>query len=62
MKVRIEFIYLITISDKLFIYAVIVNNYRGQLSLVSTIEKLPGRNSSGSDLENRDYDRRDQSR
>jgi hypothetical protein len=32
---------------------------RGPLSLVSTIEELLGRNSSGSGLENRKYDRGD---
>jgi hypothetical protein len=32
---------------------------RGPLSLVSTIEKLVGRNSSGSSLENREYGRVD---
>jgi hypothetical protein len=32
---------------------------RGPLSLVSTIEELLGRNSSGSDLENREYGRGD---
>jgi hypothetical protein len=32
---------------------------RGPLSLVSTTEELLGRKSSGSGLENRDYDRRD---
>jgi hypothetical protein len=32
---------------------------RGPLSLVNTIEELLGRKSSGSGLENRDYDRRD---
>jgi hypothetical protein len=31
---------------------------RGSLSLVSTIEELGGRKSSGSGLENRDYGRR----
>jgi hypothetical protein len=31
----------------------------GPLSLVSTIEKLLGRNSSGSGIENREYGRRD---
>jgi hypothetical protein len=31
---------------------------RGSLSLVSTIEELLGRKSSGSGLENRDYGRR----
>jgi hypothetical protein len=35
---------------------------RGPLCLVSTIEELLGRKSSGSDLENRDYGRRDPSR
>jgi hypothetical protein len=33
---------------------------RGPLSLVSTIEELLGRKSSGPGLENRDYGRRDQ--
>jgi hypothetical protein len=32
---------------------------RGPLSLVSTIEELPGRKSKGSGLENREYGRRD---
>jgi hypothetical protein len=32
---------------------------RGSLSLLSTIEVLLGRNSSGSGLENREYGRRD---
>jgi hypothetical protein len=32
---------------------------RGPLSLVSTIEELLGRESSGSGLEKRDYGRRD---
>jgi hypothetical protein len=35
---------------------------RGSLSLVSTTEKLLGRKSSGSGLENREYGRRDPSR
>jgi hypothetical protein len=35
---------------------------RGPLSLVSTIEELLRRKSSGSGLENRDYGRRDPSR
>jgi hypothetical protein len=34
---------------------------RGPLSLVSTIEELPERNSSASGLENQEYGRRDQS-
>jgi hypothetical protein len=34
----------------------------GALSLVSAIEQLLGRKSSGSDLETREYDRRDPSR
>jgi hypothetical protein len=35
---------------------------RGPLSLVSTIEELLGRKSSGSGLEDREYGRRDPSR
>jgi hypothetical protein len=35
---------------------------QGPLSLVSTTEELLGRKSSGSDLENREYGRRDPSR
>jgi hypothetical protein len=35
---------------------------RGPLSLVSTIEELLERKSSGSDLESREYSRRDPSR
>jgi hypothetical protein len=35
---------------------------RGPLSVVSTIEELLGRKSSGSGLENRDYGRMDPSR
>jgi hypothetical protein len=35
---------------------------RGSLSLVSTTEELLERKSRGSDLENRDYGRRDSSR
>jgi hypothetical protein len=35
---------------------------RGPLSLVSTIEELLGRKSSGSDLENRKYGQGDPSR
>jgi hypothetical protein len=38
----------------------IVGLERGPLSLVSTIEELLGRNSSGSGLENREYSRGDQ--
>jgi hypothetical protein len=41
---------------------VVVGLKRGPLSLVSTIEKLLGRNSSGWGLENREYGRRDSSR
>jgi hypothetical protein len=40
----------------------VVGLERGPLSLVSTIEELLGRKSSGSGLENRDYGRRDPSR
>jgi hypothetical protein len=36
-----------------------VGLYRGSLSLVSTIEELLGRNSSGWGLENREYGRGD---
>jgi hypothetical protein len=36
----------------------VVGLERAPLSLVSTVEELLGRNSSGSGLENRDYDRR----
>jgi hypothetical protein len=37
----------------------VVGLKRGPLSLVSTTEELPGRNSSGSGLENREYGRGD---
>jgi hypothetical protein len=37
----------------------VVGLERGPLSLVSTIEELLGRNSSGSGLENREYGRGD---
>jgi hypothetical protein len=40
----------------------VVGLERGPLSLVSTTEELLGRKSSGSDLENREYGRRDPSR
>jgi hypothetical protein len=43
------------------IYWELVGLERGQLSLVSTIEELLGRNSSGSGLESREYGRRDPS-
>jgi hypothetical protein len=39
-----------------------VGRERGPLSLVSTIEELLERKSSGSGLENREYGRRDPSR
>jgi hypothetical protein len=39
-----------------------VDPERGPLNLVSTIEELFGRNSSGSGLENREYGRGDPSR
>jgi hypothetical protein len=39
----------------------IISLIRGPLSLVSTIEELPGWENSGSGLEHQDYDRRDQS-
>jgi hypothetical protein len=40
------------------IFLEVVSLERGPLSLVSTIEELPERKSSGSGLENRDYGRR----
>jgi hypothetical protein len=40
----------------------VVGLERGPLSLVSTTEKLLGRNSSGSSLEIQEYGRRDPSR
>jgi hypothetical protein len=40
----------------------VVDLERGSLSLVSTIEELLGRNTSGSGLESREYGRRDPSR
>jgi hypothetical protein len=40
----------------------VVGLERGPLNLVSTIEELLERKSSGSDLENRDYGRRNPSR
>jgi hypothetical protein len=39
-----------------------IGSGRGPLSLVSTTEELLGRKSRGSDLENREYGRRDPSR
>jgi hypothetical protein len=41
------------------IFREVVGLERGPLSLVSTIEEILGRNSSGSDLENREYGRGD---
>jgi hypothetical protein len=41
------------------IFRDVVGLERGPLSLVSTIEELRGKNSSGSGLENREYGRRD---
>jgi hypothetical protein len=41
------------------IFLEVVDLERGPLSLVSTTEELLGRKSSGSGLENREYDRRD---
>jgi hypothetical protein len=40
----------------------VVSLERDPLSLMSTTEELLGRKSSGSGLENREYDRRDPSR
>jgi hypothetical protein len=49
-------------SPRLQISWEVVGLERGPLSLVSTIEELLGRKSSGSGLENREYERRDPSR
>jgi hypothetical protein len=46
-------------SRRYQIFWEVVGLERGPLSLVSTIEELPERKSSGSGLENRDYGRRD---
>jgi hypothetical protein len=46
-------------SRRYQIFWEVVSLERGPLSLVSTIEELLGRKSSGSGLETRDYDRRD---
>jgi hypothetical protein len=46
-------------SRRYQIFWEVVGLERGPLSLVSTIEELLGRKSSGSGLENRDYGRRD---
>jgi hypothetical protein len=43
-------------------FSEVVGLGRGPLSLVSTIEELLGRESSGSSLESREYGRRDPSR
>jgi hypothetical protein len=48
-------------SQSYQIFWEVVGLERGPLSLVSKIEELLGRNSSGSDLENREYSRRDPS-
>jgi hypothetical protein len=50
------------ISRRCQIFWVVVGLERGPFSLVSTIEKVLERKSSGSFLENRDYGRRDSSR
>jgi hypothetical protein len=49
-------------SRRYQIFWEVVGLERDPLSLVSTIEELLGRNSSGSGLENREYGRRDSSR
>jgi hypothetical protein len=46
-------------SRRYHIFWEVVGLKRGPLSLVSTIEELPGRNSSGFGLEDREYDRGD---
>jgi hypothetical protein len=48
-------------SRRYQIFWEVVGLKRGPLSLVSTIEELLGRNSSGSGLENREYSHRDPS-
>jgi hypothetical protein len=48
-------------SRPYLIFWKVVGLERGPFSLVSTIEGLLGRNSSGSDLESREYGRRDPS-
>jgi hypothetical protein len=49
-------------SRRYQIFWEVVGLERGTLSLVSTIEELLERKSSGYDLENREYGRKDQSR
>jgi hypothetical protein len=44
------------------IFLEVVSLERGPLSLVNTFEELLERNSSGTDLENREYGRRDRLR
>jgi hypothetical protein len=46
-------------SRRYQIFWEVVSLERGPLSIVSTIEKVPGRNSRGSGLENREYGRGD---
>jgi hypothetical protein len=48
-------------SRRYQIFGEVVGLERDPLSLVNTIEELLGKNSSGSGLENREYDRRDPS-
>jgi hypothetical protein len=49
-------------SRRYHIFREVVGLGRGPLSLISTMEELRGRKSSGPGLENREYDRRDPSR
>jgi hypothetical protein len=46
-------------SRRYQIFLEVVGLERGPLSLMNTIEELLGRKSSGSDLESREYGRRD---
>jgi hypothetical protein len=54
-------LYLSPVFVCIYIY-IYIRTERGPLSLVSTIQELLGRKSSGSGLENREYGRRDSSR
>jgi hypothetical protein len=49
-------------SQRYQIFWQVVSLERGPLSLVTTTEELLGRSSSGSGLENQEYERRDSSR
>jgi hypothetical protein len=57
--ITVELLQVIVDSRRYQIFGKVVVLERGPLSLVSTIEELLGRKSSGSGLENREYSRRD---